>query len=74
MKIKNVTKEITFYVELDEEVDDPEFLWYRTDPDYRNWEVLIGDNWETVGSVDEIKEAFVQYQKSLPPKRNIMII
>ena len=74
MKIKNVTKEITFYVELDEEVDDPEFLWYRTDPDYENWEVLIGDNWETVGSVDEIKEAFVQYQKSLPPKRNIMII
>jgi len=74
MKIKNVTKEITFYVELDEEVDDPEFLWYRTDPDYRNWEVFIGDSWEPVDSVDELKEAFIQYEKSRSPKRNIMII
>lgn len=41
MKIKNVSKELTYYVELDEDVDDPEFLWYRTDPDYRNWEVLM---------------------------------
>jgi hypothetical protein len=54
MKIKNVTKEITFYVELDEEVDDPEFLWYRTDPDYENWEVLIGDNWEIIFLYEKI--------------------
>lgn len=74
MKIKNVTKEITFYVELDEDVDDPEFLWYRTDPDYRKWEVLIGDSWEPVNSVDELKEAFIQYHKNLSPKRDIMII
>ena len=57
MKIKNVSKEITYYVELDEDVDDPEFLWYRTDPDYEKWEVLIGDSWEPVSSVDELKEA-----------------
>ena len=74
MKIKNVSKEITFYVELDEDVDDPEFLWYRTDPDYRNWEVLIGDSWEPVSSVDELKEAFIQYHKNLSPTRDIMII
>jgi len=74
MKIKNVTKEITIYVELDEDVDDPEFLWYRTDPDYENWEVLIGDSWEPVDSVDALKEAYIQYEKTLPPKRNIMII
>jgi hypothetical protein len=48
LKIKNVTKEITYYVELDEDVDDPEFLWYRTDPDHQNWEVLIGDSWEII--------------------------
>ena len=74
MKIKNVSKEITYYVELDEDVDDPEFLWYRTDPDYRKWEVLMGDSWEPVSSVDELKEAFIQYHKNLSPKRDIMII
>jgi hypothetical protein len=74
MKIKNVSKELTYYVELDENVDDPEFLWYRTDPDYRNWEVLMGDSWEPVSSVDELKEAFIQYHKNLSPKRDIMII
>jgi hypothetical protein len=74
MKIKNVTKEITFYVELDEEVDDPEFLWYRTNEHGEHWEVLIGCSWEPINSIDELKEAFVQYEKNLPPKRNIMII
>jgi hypothetical protein len=74
MKIKKVSKEITCYVELDEDVDDPEFLWYRTDPDYENWEVLMGDSWEPVSSVDELKEAYIQYHKNLPPKRDIMII
>ena len=74
MKIKEVSKELTYYVLLDEDVDDPEFLWYRTDPDYENWEVLIGDSWEPVSSVDELKEAYIQYHKNLSPKRDIMII
>jgi len=78
MKIKKVSKELTYYVELDEDVDDPEFLWYRTDPYYRNWEVLMGDSWEPVGtycaSVEELKEAFIQYHKNLSPKEDIMII
>jgi hypothetical protein len=74
MKIKEVSKELTYYVLLDEDVDDPEFLWYRTDPDYRNWEVLMGDSWEPVSSVDELKEAFIQYHKNLSPKEDIMII
>ena len=74
MKIKEVSKELTYYVLLDEDVDDPEFLWYRTDPYYKNWEVLMGDSWEPVGSVDELKEAFIQYHKNLSPKEDIMII
>jgi hypothetical protein len=75
MKIKNVSKEITYYVELDEDVDDPEFLWYRTDPDYQKWEVLMGESWETCYSeVEKLKEAFIQYHKNLSPKRDIMII
>jgi hypothetical protein len=74
MKIKEVSKKLTYYVLLDEDVDDPEFLWYRTDPYYKNWEVLMGDSWETAGSVDELKEAFIQYHKNLSPKEDIMII
>jgi hypothetical protein len=74
MKIKEVSKKLTYYVLLDEDVDDPEFLWYRTDPYYKNWEVLMGDSWEPVGSVDELKEAFIQYHKNLSPKEDIMII
>lgn len=74
MKIKEVSKELTYYVLLDEDVDDPEFLWYRTDEYYENWEVLMGDSWETAGSVDELKEAFIQYHKNLSPKEDIMII
>ena len=74
MKIKEVSKKLTYYVLLDEDVDDPEFLWYRTDPYYENWEVLMGDSWEPVGSVDELKEAFIQYHKNLSPKEDIMII
>jgi hypothetical protein len=74
MKIKEVSKELTYYVLLDEDVDDPEFLWYRTDQYYENWEVLMGDSWEPVSSVDELKEAFIQYHKNLSPKEDIMII
>ena len=74
MKIKEVSKKLTYYVLLDEDVDDPEFLWYRTDQYYENWEVLMGDSWEPVGSVDELKEAFIQYHKNLSPKEDIMII
>ena len=74
MKIKEVSKELTYYVLLDEDVDDPEFLWYRTDQYYENWEVLMSDSWESVGSVDELKEAFIQYHKNLSPKEDIMII
>ena len=74
MKIKEVSKELTYYVLLDEDVDDPEFLWYRTDQYYENWEVLMGDSWEPVSSVDELKEAFIQYHKNLSPKEDIRII
>lgn len=78
MKIKKVSKELTYYVELDEDVDDPEFLHYRTDEHFEHWEVLMGDSWEPTGtysaSVEELREAFIQYHKNLSPKRNIMII
>jgi hypothetical protein len=74
MKIKKVSKELTYYVELDEDVDNPEFLWYRTDEHFENWEVLMGESWESVYDTKELNEAFVQYHKNLSPKRDIMII
>ena len=74
MKIKKVSKTLTYYVELDEDVDDPEFLWYRTDEHFENWEVLMGESWESCYDTKELKEAFIQYHKNLSPKRDIMII
>ena len=65
MKIKNVSKEITYYVELDEDVDDPEFLWYRMNDTYRTWEVLMGDScWKRCLNNLELNEALREYRKN----------
>ena len=74
MKIKKVSKELTYYVELDEDVDGPEFLWYRTDEHLENWEVLMCESWESVYDTKELKEALIQYHRNLEPKRDVMII
>jgi hypothetical protein len=75
MKIKNVTKELVFYVELDEDVDDPEFLWYRKNDTYQTWEVLINESWEKCTNNLELNEALREYyKKNLSPARDIMII
>jgi hypothetical protein len=74
MKIKKVSKTLTYYVELDKNVGDPEFLWYRTDEHFENWEVLMGESWESVHDTEDIKEAFIEYHKGLSPKRDITII
>jgi len=75
MKIKKVTKTLTFYVELDEDVDDPEFLWYRKNDTYQTWEVLINGSWEKCTNNLELNEAFREYhKKNLSPARDIMII
>jgi hypothetical protein len=74
MKIKSVSKEVVYYVELDEDVDDPEFLWYRMNDTYGTWEVLIGESWERCTNNLELNEAFREYYKTLTPKRDIMII
>ena len=74
MKIKNVSKELVYYVELDEDVDDPEFLWYRMNETYGTWEVLIGESWEKCLNNLELNEAFREYHKTLTPKEDNMII
>ena len=75
MKIKSVSKEITYYVELDENVDNPEHLWYRMNEEYRTWEVLVGDVWEKCLNNLELNEAFREYYKNPAiSKRDIMII
>ena len=72
MKIKNVSKEVVFFVELDEYVDDPKFLWYRMNSTYCTWEVLIGESWEKCLNNLELNEAFREYQKNLTPKEDIL--
>ena len=74
MKIKKVSKTVTFYVELDENVDNPEFLWYRKNETYQTWEVLTGESWKRCTNNLELNEAFREYHKNLSPTRDIMII
>jgi len=75
MKIKNVTKTLTFYVEMDENVDNPELLWYRKNDTYQTWEVLIGGSWEKCTNNLELNEVLREYhKKNLSPARDIMII
>ena len=44
------------------------------DEHYENWEVLMGESWESWYDTKELKEAFIQYHKNLSPARDIMII
>jgi len=75
MKIKKVTKTLTFYVEMDENVDNPELLWYRKNDTYQTWEVLIGGSWEKCTNNLELNEVLREYyKKNLSPARDIMII
>jgi hypothetical protein len=52
MKITDVNKNLTYYVDTDKE----DFPYYRTDVDGRCWENLMSDTWEPVYNPDEEKE------------------
>ena len=58
MKIKEVSKTLTYYVELDEDVDNPEFLWYRTDEQIDDLLDEIGSYFNLYDEVrDTVREA-----------------
>jgi hypothetical protein len=61
MKIIEVTKSMTWYVETDAE----DFPHYRTsDERGMNWENLMGESWEPVYTPEkELQELFHEYMK-----------
>lgn len=62
MKITEVSKSMTWYVDTDAE----DFPYYRTDENGRTWENLMGDSWESVYNPDrekELKELFLDWKK-----------
>jgi hypothetical protein len=62
MKITEVTKSMTYYVDTDAE----DFPYYRTNETGRHWENLMGDSWEPVYNPDtekELKELFLDWRK-----------
>ncbi|QGT54428.1 hypothetical protein b3_0184 [Synechococcus phage B3] len=68
MKIINVTKCITYYVETNSD----EFPDYRTDENGENWENAMGESWETVyfygnKNHNQLPELFQQYLKTIKP-------
>lgn len=58
MKIINVTKSMTYYVETDTE----DFPYYRTNENGTDWENLMGDSWESVYNVEELQKLFLDYK------------
>jgi len=66
MKIYNITKDVTYYVEIEEEEgEDFDFHHYRTDENGNHWEIAMGDSWETVFKDDELREKFLQFKRDM---------
>lgn len=63
MKIESVEKIIEYYVTT-EDGGSREWHNYRTDGK-GNWEVLMGESWETDYLSDEIEKEFQLWQKSI---------
>lgn len=59
MKITEVTKSMTYYVDTDAE----DFPYYRTDETGETWENLMGESWESVYNDGELKELFLDWRK-----------
>jgi hypothetical protein len=58
MKIKSITRRNYFDVEM----EDGEYEYYRTYGSGDNWEVLMGDSWESCYSKEEeLKSMFQNY-------------
>ena len=48
MKITDVTKSMTYYVDTDNE----DFPYYRTNENGSIWENLMGESWESVYDIE----------------------
>lgn len=73
MKITDVTKSITYYMDTDKE----EYPYYRTNENGSHWENLMGDSWESVYNPDEEKQLqklFWEYKNQLDEKEDIWTI
>lgn len=62
MKITDVTKSMTYYVDT----DGGDFPHYRTNETGTHWENLMGESWEPVYAITkerELQEMFREYMK-----------
>ena len=69
MKITDVTKSITYYVET----DDPDFSDYRTDETGSHWENYLGGIWQPVfgQQAKELQKLFWEYKDQLDEKDDL---
>jgi len=64
MKIKKVSKSIVYYVEIEEEEgEDFDFHHYMTDENGANWDILMGESWETVYRDEELRTEFLKVMR-----------
>ena len=59
MKIKSVDKVTQIQFEI-ENLDGRTYL-YRRDWNYDDWEILLGQSWETLYDCDELEEMYQTY-------------
>jgi hypothetical protein len=69
MKITDVNKDLTYYVDTDKE----DFPYYRTDVDGRHWENLMGESWESVYDVEELQKLFWEYKDQMNDEEELWI-
>ena len=60
MKIKEISKSVTYYVTTDE----PDFPDYRTDENGTHWENAMGESWESVYNDEKLRMMFLDYFNS----------
>lgn len=66
MKIKSVKADMTFYVEVEGgKYDDIGYTTYRTDKNGNNWEVLMGESWESVWHDAELRTEFLKFIRKM---------
>ena len=69
MKITDVTKSMTYYVDTDNE----DFPYYRTNENGSHWENLMGESWKSVYDVEELQKLFWEYKDQMNDEEELWI-
>jgi hypothetical protein len=71
MKITNITKSLTYYIET----DDPDFPDYRTNENGEEWENYLGGIWQPIfgHQTKELQKLFWEYKDQMNDEEELWI-